>query len=1025
MRYEHPDTLTDKIFYLLDSIVQHASHAFKRNPKSFIDVETTENKHTLVMRDSTLLSALRIDGASTTMGNDEFALTLDELEKRLDGYSTSGIHYFSFWFHFDPDGGKAALAPLFDATKATAKTLELDLDDMLDEQHKMMSPYCHHEEALLLVWTSPEGLSRVEAMIDNKDRVKARKGLPLARDAQDLSAGVSSLTRRHDTVVEKLQDDLQSLNIASTKLTEHEFLKTLRRSIDPEHTSDAWQACIPGDPVATEISMAYRADMSTAGWPKVREQLFPRAPIHYDAQKVSIGNTLYAPITLKYSQKNAKSFHSLFIDLQEGQVPWRAHFLIRNNGMSIFRYRMALAIMLRVTPAVENKQIIASKNYLGAVQDRGENIVKFQISLSTWGPLNDPELVERRQARLIAAIQAWGGCDVETAEGDALETMMCSTPGGTLGSVANITATPLYEALRMCPITRPGSRWDTGSVVFRTKDGKVMPREPVTNYQTAQLTLIVGPMRFGKSIIMAYLNAMLILDHANREIPYVSILDIGPSSSGLISLLHHALPKNKRHFVMYESLKNTVDYAINPLDTLLGLRRPLAYHLVYLRNLMDMLMMPDDGTGVPDGADGFCITLIEYAYKVKSERKSANNYQPLVLLEIDHVLDQNEYKANGNTKWWDVVDFLYSKGLTREAGLAQRHAVPDMRTLIGLAKNPRMTAAYSETKARVTDESLANYVSRKLTEATTKYPILSVPTRFDVGEARVISLNLAEVTAGKGAAAERRAGVMYLLGYHVLTNHFFLDEDCLSEMEGPVGRDNIDYRLYHSKAIASLRRMPKRFCIDEVKRVRNIAPMVAQIDQAIVEGPKRKIEIMQASQFADDFSPTSREVATNKYIIGSLGRDYANKLAKVFELGPTVLNLIYNLRRPNKDGAGFVVISETDKGTYAQKQVCTLGPTFLWACASNRDDAYVRDELYAKLSPPTARKFLAELYPSGNVEDEVQRRREINETNENSSEYMESEDLSGRHDTFGDTPNSILDEIIEDVLDIYSARRAA
>lgn len=1025
MRYERPDTITDKIFYLFDSIIQHASRTFKRNPKSFIDIETIENDHTLVMRDSTLLTALRIDGASVTMGNDEFVNVLEDLERRIDAYSGNGIHYFSFWFHFDPDGGNAALKPLFDAAKGTAKSLELDLADVLDEQHRVMSPYCHHEEALLLIWTTPSGLSRVESAIDKRDRNSARIGLPLAKQAQDLAAAVSTLTRRHETIVEKLYEDLAALDITSTILDKIEFLRILRGSIDREYTSSNWRPSLPGDPVAAEVSVAYRQDMSTLLWPKLSEQVFPRAPEHYDTQKVAIGNTLYAPMTIKYMQKDPKPFHSLFIDLKEGGVPWRAHFLIRNDGMSIFRFRIALAILLRVTPAVENKYIIAAKDYLERLRDRGENIVKFQISLCTWGPLNNPDLVERRQARLIAAVQAWGGCDLETAEGDSLETMLCSTPGGTLGSVANITATPLYEALRMCPITRPASRWKKGSGIFRTNDGKVMPRESITSYQASQNSLICAPMRFGKSVIMNYLNYILILDAANREIPYVSILDIGPSSSGLISLLYHALPKRLRHYVMYELLKNTEDYAINPLDTPLGLRYPLSFHLVYLRNLMDMLMMPDDGTGVPDGADGFCIQLIEYAYKVKAAKTSANIYQPMVLPEVDRLLEEYDFNAGETPKWWDVVDFLFDKGYTREAGLAQRYAVPDMRALISLAKDSRMTAAYKDTKARVTDEPLGDYVARKLTEATTKYPILSIPTKFDIGEARVISLNLEEVTAGKGPAAERRAGVMYLLGYHVLTNRFFMDEESLKEMAGPVGKYQIDYRNHHQNIIGSLRRMTKRFCIDEVKRVRYIQPMVTQIDQAIVEGPKRKIEIMQASQFPDDFSVTSRKVATNKYIIGSDSRDYANSLVKEFELSPTIRNHIYNLRRPNRHGARFIALSSTDKGEYAHPQVCTLGPTFLWACTSNRDDAYVRDRLYAEIGATAARSLLVELYPGGNIDDEVQRRREVWESQQNSSSFSAAEDLSGKNQEMGDTPESILDEIKDAILEIYKARSAA
>ena len=60
------------------------------------------------------------------------------------------------------------------------------------------------------------------------------------------------------------------------------------------------------------------------------------------------------------------------------------------------------------------------------------------------------------------------------------------------------------------------------------------------------------------------------------RLPRIAIIDIGPSSSGLISLLKEALPASKRHLVAYHRLRMTPEYSINPFDTQLGCRYPTA-----------------------------------------------------------------------------------------------------------------------------------------------------------------------------------------------------------------------------------------------------------------------------------------------------------------------------------------------------------------------------------------------------------------------------------------------------------------
>ena len=69
---------------------------------------------------------------------------------------------------------------------------------------------------------------------------------------------------------------------------------------------------------------------------------------------------------------------------------------------------------------------------------------------------------------------------------------------------------------------------------------------------------------------MNALNLGTILSAGTSKLPYIAILDIGPSSSGLISLIRDALPLERRHEAVHFKLRMTPQYSINPFDTQLG-----------------------------------------------------------------------------------------------------------------------------------------------------------------------------------------------------------------------------------------------------------------------------------------------------------------------------------------------------------------------------------------------------------------------------------------------------------------------
>ena len=128
-----------------------------------------------------------------------------------------------------------------------------------------------------------------------------------------------------------------------------------------------------------------------------------------------------------------------------------------------------------------------------------------------------------------------------------------------------------------------------------------------------------------------------------------------------------------------------------------------------------------------------------------------------------------------------------------------------------------------------------------------------------------------------------------------------------------------------------------------------------------------------------------------------------------------------SLRKPNKHGATLLSILETEKGDFEQLLMSTQGPTFLWACNSSSDDAYVRDTLSGEIGDIEARKLLVELYPAGNLDEEIEKRKRLAGITQRKKAYQ-GEDLSNRDLESEDTPKGILTDIVQDLMAVYRAR---
>ena len=120
-------------------------------------------------------------------------------------------------------------------------------------------------------------------------------------------------------------------------------------------------------------------------------------------------------------------------------------------------------------------------------------------------------------------------------------------------------------------------------------------------------------------------------------------------------------------------------------------------------------------------------------------------------------------------------------------------------------------------------------VWRAMMDAIDAYVILKEPTRFDLGDAQIVSLDLDEVAPRGGVTADRQSAVMYMLARHVLGSRFFL-------MPADVQLMPERYQDYHAGRIEAIREDPKRLCYDEAHRVTNNVSVAGQLSRAHAAG---------------------------------------------------------------------------------------------------------------------------------------------------------------------------------------------
>jgi intracellular multiplication protein IcmB len=944
-----------------------------------------------------LLSVFEVHGAYQMLSDGDFAATIDNLRGRMNGYMGSGGHSLTMAFERDPDRALEELTRMAEPQLRTARRMGLKSEDVIMDRVRRNAPFVAWEQNLLIVYTHTDAMPADELKRELGALAKkaAEHRLPRTEYGQSPAMILMALKYRHDALLERLKTDLEKCGpegrpgVMITPLGAHEAVRRVRHMVRREGGSSKYRPVLPGDRCVPSGREDAR-DASDLTAPLLGYQICSH-DVLVKGGLIRTDNLWHGCLRMELGPQEPKPFPALFESISRA-VPWRVRIDLGPKGLSELRARATLAGFVGMLPG--NRQI---RQAFLDLEERAKHelICSMKATFSTWSPSEHE--TKSRMAKLENAVHAWGSCQVTSCHGDPMAAWASTIPAFTRKNTANRMAPPLSDALGMMPWQRPATPWgDGGAMILRTPDGKIYPVQPGSRLQDTWIELLSSPPGSGKSVLLNSLNSAAIHRPGNRRLPLMTIIDVGPSSSGLISLIRDSLPDGRKSEAVYLRLQNSAEYAVNPFDTQLGARFPTFKETEFLTDLLTLCCADPVEKRAPGACARACRLLLEAVYKIKAEI-SPSLYESRVDPCVDAALDASGIRARHDAKWWEsaswyeTADLLFAAGYVREASMAQRYAVPTLNDCIACLQDETVRRLYGDVKIEH-GQSLLGHMERCFQAAVNAFPLFG-RTRFALDSAtRVISVDLHDVIGAKSHEGSLKTAMMYMFARHLAAKNYFLNEETLLSVVPAA------YVAYHKERIADIQDEQKIIAYDEFHNTGGQEAVVETVVKDGREGRKWGVRILLASQYLQDFPEALLNAATVVYVMQ--GNNHADEeiLKRIFKINEEAVR---RLRRdavgPGPEGGNFLAMFKTKVGVIVQMLTNTVGPIELWAFSTTAEDAALRNRLYKMIGAYEARKLLAERFPLGSARSVIDHMRlESGENETESAIETLAKDLAGK-----------------------------
>lgn len=982
--------LKDVFFPVMESFI-HGSL------DTYCDIETIDGSN-LIMKDGSICTAFKFDGASQLMGNDDLYDTSNSISEKLAPSFNHAGHAIQVVFSRSPDTTKEIVNNIIKGPRYSAKKLGMDLEGLFEEQEKMLEKEIFNETCYIFLWTRSTIISKRELKEEREqNRSMYEKALGTlfsnAGDIQNLIGKSKLLSQRHNTFTENFLSDMLGLDLVLKKLDCNEAINAIINNIYPDKTSRTFRIRGPNlkENTGTGILSENDIESTISGkrkkghwmrvntpdnfsylmWPKIGEQIFIEDGKHINSNIVRLGNLYMSSVAMTLGPQNVSPF-SNFVNTMP-RNPYRVCFSIEGDGLAGMRTKEVLSSITKITNKGHNGPIAREITEMTEVKNHGgtldSTIVRIRINFSTWCSISKgKEEIEKRTMSLISGIERWGNSQASSSSGDPMGGVLSSVGGLTMKSTAPFGAAPLPEITYMLPWQRETSPWENGWAL-KTYDNRIFPYALGSSEQNTFVDIVYATPGKGKSVLLNTLNFSFCMSEQNiggaggAKLPMCRILDIGPSSAGLISLLQSSLPEDRKHEAIHLRMSSDPSIsAINIFDTPLGCRRPIPYDKEFIVRFISIFL--EENGKLPRFAADIISQSIDLLYARYDDKNDLNStpkvYKKGQSYEIDEAINKYEMNVTENeTTWWTIVDrFTFAYDDTRMASLAQRYAVPLLEDLYSMNFKP----IEDTFGAAISDQMQVLEIFKMAINGIIRdYQILNTPTKMDFSNARVVALDLQQVCGSdESALGKKKTSLMYMLARYITTKGFFYGPDDINMFQE-------EYRKYHKPILKRNQSSSKRIVYDEFHKTGGSPSVRSQIIKDMREGRKWKVQISLASQRLEDFDTEMLGLAASTFLLGVQNDSDVRNAKEWFSLSNLAGKILKrDLSGPGPKGAPMLALVQTKEGATQEHFLFNkLSAQFIWAFNTTREDADLRDILYEKIGVKEALRILGIKFKSG------------------------------------------------------------
>ncbi len=1017
--------MLDQVFGFIDDLIATAARMTGFAPRAYLDIDTVDDDKTIVCRDGALYSQFRITGfdrmlsADTEAGREEIGQHLESQRLALGSFFAMPGHKMQIVWERDATACAVEddIDDLIQPSRRNARINGLDLDSMFDHaKAKLIETGVVSEAIDLGFWTTPVILSKVERTNANSIRGKAIAAVPLVTDGPRYNSVIEAFRAAHKSLSATFLSALPLHRI--TQLNCDQIARRMRRALNPAIVSPQWR------PVWEPASALMRSprvgqsptDFSGIAPAPISDQIAAVRIRLINAQTIQIGRRWYASVTV-IVPPHGNDTPDAFLRAIGSKTSFRMAIMLAPRAD-----RGAPAVLRTLLSRFAFGQPHIKRAYADVVGDADEKRVGLQITVTTWVDGDDtPGTLDRlmeQQSRIVRGLNNWGEAQANDFVGHTVRSLFESVPGANRVSTASQALPPLDDMISILPINRIGSPWQAGSLIMRTKDGRLYPFEPLSPLQSSWLNIIIAPMGSGKSVLANAINRATLTSAAQELLPLLSIMDIGEASSGICNLIQSSLPDYRKHEVQFKTLRQSLEDTINVLDPgILGARKPIPNRRNWLARVLKIICSTEtDGVFfIPERVDGFLETLIDFAYRYfKPGESGAKVYARGDVPEVDDMLDELGITPmlKHRELWYGVSDMFHALALEdasvsepknstywRLAVLSHRRAAPTLGDLVELCGESVLAQQFSESVVVSTQESVATYVKQSFLQAIKQYPNLYGYTKVDLNGS-IIALNIEQLVP-RGVGSSKQTALYYLICMELIAGKFWVQPDDVRALavQDPIAH-SVDenhlceqmwlptqYReaIYADAAVMLAR--SKTLQADEFHRADH--PMVhAQFAQAGRESRARKIQITLISQGIVEMPSELVNVSSTIFMgagtnpdaqLPGRGGAIANVgkiLTSTFQLTASAVSALRSMPKPSEQGAHFVLSAKADReGRVAHQVVIVLSAYELWAYTTRAEDKELRNQLYVMMPYAQALALLAARFSSGSADLEIRRRR--------------------------------------------------